>query len=71
MFTCISTHVRIVSPSCKGIDAAFQAAVNAVDEHAVIKDVLETNSSWPPRLARWWVSSRPSRHDAVSSDVES
>ena len=36
-----------------------------------IKDVLETNSSWPQRLARWWVSSRPSRHDAVSSDVES
>ena len=38
-----------------------------------IKDayVLVTNSSWPQRLARWWVSSRPSRHDAVSSDVES
>ena len=36
-----------------------------------IKDVFETNSSWPQRLARWWVSSRPSRHDAVFSDVES
>ena len=36
-----------------------------------IKDVLETNSKWMQRLAHWWVSSRPSRHDAVSSDVES
>ena len=35
-----------------------------------IKDVLETKSSWPQRLARWWVSSRSSRHDAVSSNVE-
>ena len=36
-----------------------------------IKDVLETNSSRPQKVARWWVSSRPSRQDAVSSDVES
>ena len=36
-----------------------------------IKDALDTNSSWPQRLAGWWVSSRPSRHDAVSSDSDS
>ena len=36
-----------------------------------LSKMLETNSSWPQRLARWWVSSRPSRHDAVPSDVES
>ena len=40
-------------------------------ESKPIKDVLETNSSRPQRLARWWVSSRPTRHDAASSDVES
>ena len=37
----------------------------------ISKMFLRQTQSWPQRLAHWWVSSRPSRHDAVSADVES
>ena len=62
---------RRMQPFLSVVDRETELSKNPSYRDSNIKDVLETNSSWPQRLARWWVSSRPSRHDAVSSDVES